>query len=123
MAEDIATLAPDETIQSAARIMAEHGLGAMPVGTAEALQGILTEHDIIIRVVAAGRDAAATRVRDVMSSHVVTCGADTPLAQVAEEMAERQIRRMPVLDAAGRLIGMVTLDRRGDAETAGARGG
>ena len=119
-------LAPDETIQAAAQIMAEFGVRAVPVGAVEDLQGILTERDIIIRVVAAGLDSTATKVRDVMSSDVVTCEADTPLDRIAQEMAERQIRRMPVLDSDRRLIGLVTLDdpggRAGASESAGARG-
>lgn len=116
MAEDVRALAPDETIQSAAQMMAELGVGALPVGTSEDIQGILTDRDILIRVVAMGLDCAATAVRDVMSSDVVTCTADTPLERIRQQMTERQIRRMPVLDADRRLIGLVTLPDPGEGD-------
>lgn len=110
MIRDVQAVPPDETVQAAAQIMADLNAGALPVGTGGSLQGILTSRDIIIRLVAAGRDPAATRVRDIMSSDVVSCREDASVEEVRREMAERQVRRMPVLDADRRLAGMVSLD-------------
>ncbi|HET8728662.1 MAG TPA: CBS domain-containing protein [Alphaproteobacteria bacterium] len=116
MAPDVHTIGPDETVQTAAQLMAELDTGTLPVSVEGALQGILTDRDIIIRVVAAGLPPAGTPVRAVMSSDVFTCDEDAPAAEIAEEMRRRQIRRVPVVGD-GRIIGIVTL---GDIIDAGA---
>jgi CBS domain-containing protein len=73
MATAVEFAAPDDTIQEAAALMGELDVGALPVGAADDLQGVLTDRDILFRVVAEGRDNAALRVREVMSRRVFTC--------------------------------------------------
>ncbi len=108
MSRDFGTVAPDESLQFAAQLMADLDTDALPVGPAEAPQGIVPGRDLVLRAVAPGLDPRTTRVADVMSGHLVTCRPDDDLEEVAEQMTRRQIRRMPVIDQAGSLIGMLT---------------
>jgi CBS domain-containing protein len=100
---------PTATIQQAATRMAELDVGALLVGTAERLEGMLTDRDILLRVIVDGRHPAEVIVRDVMSSSLFTCKPDDAVEAAFAEMRQRQVRRMPVLDEAGRLLGIVTL--------------
>lgn len=110
MVSDVAMASPNETVQDAARMMGDLDSSALPVGwPGGAVVGILTERDILLRVVAQGRAPADTRVAEVMSSEVTCCRRDDSAEEVAAAMAERQIRRMPVVDDQGRLVGLVTL--------------
>lgn len=107
MTDEVHFLAADMSIQDAAQLMAELDAGALPVGQADDLRGILTDRDVLIRVVAKGRDPAATRVEEVMSTDVMTCRAEDSAEHVIREMRTRQIRRVPVRDADGRVVGLV----------------
>jgi len=69
--------------------------------------GVVTDRDIAIRVVAEGRDVARTTTREVMSSPVVTVNPDTDIERVCEILEQRRVRRLPVVDAQGDLVGMV----------------
>ncbi len=109
MAADIHFLAPDMSVREAAQLMAEVDAGALPVGGPEALCGMLTDRDVLIRVVARGRDPEATRVEEVMSSDVLTCRADDGIADIVVVMRTRQVRRLPVRDADGRVVGLVAM--------------
>ena len=115
MTPGVETISPDASIQEAATLMAEHDVGALPV-MAERLEGILTDRDIILRVVVDGRDPTQVRVRDVMSSMLFTCGPDDTVEAALRTMREHQIRRLPVLDANGRVIGIVALSDLARAE-------
>ena len=97
------------TVQQAARVMAEMDVGAVLVGSPEALEGVLTDRDIILRVVVDGLRPGDVKVSDVMSSRVFTCLPDDPADHALREMHERQIRRLPVCDDQGKLVGIVTL--------------
>lgn len=105
------------TVREAAVAMAEHDVGAVLVGAPDRLEGILTDRDIIIRAVVAGRDPATVAAGEVMSSTVHTCGPDQPVGEALAEMEERQVRRLPVVDAAGVVVGIVV---RRDLERAAA---
>lgn len=109
MSRGVEPIAPSATVQDAAVQMAENDVGAVLVGSAEKVEGVLTDRDIILRLVVDGRNPAATSVRDVMSAGVFSCRADDSVEAAFAEMRERQIRRMPVLDEDGRLLGVVTL--------------
>lgn len=102
-------VAPDATVQEAATQMAELDVGALFVGSEEALEGVLTDRDIIVRVVVEGRSPADVKVSDVMSPALFSCKADDPVETVFAEMRERQIRRMPVYNETGKPVGVVTL--------------
>ncbi|MDQ3559838.1 MAG: CBS domain-containing protein [Pseudomonadota bacterium] len=109
MTRGVDPIDPSATVQEGAVQMAELDVGAVLVGTVEALEGILTDRDIIMRVVVDGRNPAEILVRDVMSATIFSCGEDDPVEAAFAQMRERQIRRMPVIDASGRAVGIVTL--------------
>lgn len=109
MSRDVEFIDGEATVADAAVMMGELEVGALPVGTAERLQGIVTDRDILYRVVAKGLDSAAVRIREVMTRPVIGCGEDEPIQAVMDLMASHHIRRMPVRDAAGVVTGWVTL--------------
>ena len=109
MSRDVEFIDEEATVADAAVMMGELEVGALPVGTAERLQGIVTDRDILYRVVAKGLDSAAVRIREVMTRPVIGCGEDEPIQAVMDLMASHHIRRMPVRDAAGVVTGWVTL--------------
>jgi CBS domain-containing protein len=121
MTRGVEMLAPGSTAQQAAQAMAELGTDALPVGAAGRIEGILTGRDILIRLVAEGCDATATPVSEIMSHDLVTCSPDDPVEEAAMAMERRRIRRMPVLDDEGRMIGMVTLERCLAPDAAGSQ--
>ncbi|WP_448203278.1 CBS domain-containing protein [Azospirillum sp. sgz302134] len=109
MAKALEFIAPDATVQEAAVLMGELDVGALPVGSPEDLQGIVTDRDILFRVVAEGGDNARTRVRDVMSTTVFSCRETDTLATAMDIMGSYHVRRLPVLNEAGLVVGWVTL--------------
>jgi CBS domain-containing protein len=109
MARSVELVGADDNIQAAARQMAEYDIGAILVGTPDRLDGILTDRDIIVRMVVEGRDPKDMRVREAMSSKLCSCGPDDPIEAAFQAMRDHQIRRMPVLDAGGKLVGIVTM--------------
>jgi CBS domain-containing protein len=108
MTRDVTVASPSQSICEAARLMAECDAGALPVGENDRLVGVITDRDIAIRAVARnlGPD---TRVREVMSREVLYCFEDENVEDVAENMGEQQIRRLPVLNREKRLVGIVSL--------------
>lgn len=109
MSRDVEFIAAGATVQEAAVLMGELDVGALPVGTPEDLQGIVTDRDILYRVVAQGLDGSRLRVGDIMSRTVFSCREEDPLEAVMDLMGSRSVRRLPVLDAAGRVTGWLTL--------------
>jgi CBS domain-containing protein len=103
------SVAPENTLVEAAGLMRELDVGALPVCENEAVTGIVTDRDLAIRGVANGRDPNTTMVRDVMTSDIVHVFADQDVEEVARLMEERQIRRVPVLNRAKDLVGIVSL--------------
>jgi CBS domain-containing protein len=108
MSRDVKTVNPDQALQEAAKIMLDIDAGALPVGENDRLVGMITDRDIAVRGVAAGM-APSARVREVMSQEVRYCFEDEDTAHVARNMAEEQIRRLPVVDRNKRLVGIVSL--------------
>lgn len=110
MDRDFALVAPEATVQEAARLMADMDAKALPVGgPGRKVDGILTDRDILLRVVAQGLACETTPVSQVMSAQVVACPPDADLDQVRADMQRRQIRRMPVVGADGVMVGMLVL--------------
>ena len=109
MSRHVEFIEADAPVQEAAVLMGELDVGALPVGAPERLEGVVTDRDILYRVVARGLDCAAVRVRDVLTTPVLSCQADDDLRQAMDLMAAHHIRRLPVRDAAGRVVGWVTL--------------
>ena len=108
MSRDVQVARPEDTIARAAEIMVTHDAGVLPVGDGERLVGMITDRDIAVRAVAAGK-GPETPVREVMSRDVKYCFEDQELEVVARNMGEVQLRRLPVVDRAKRLVGIVSI--------------
>jgi CBS domain-containing protein len=108
MTRDVRCVAPNDSMQRAAKTMEELDVGALPVWDGQNLIGMVTDRDITIRGVAEGK-AADSRVSEVMSTDVEYCFEDDQIDDVMEKMQGSQIRRVPVMDRQKRLIGMVSL--------------
>ena len=102
-------IAPDASIQEAAQKMRDLDIGPLPVCENDRLTGFITDRDIVTRGVCDGCDNRATKVRDVMTSGIVTCFEDDDVEEAAQKMQEKQIRRLAVLDHDSRLVGIVSL--------------
>ncbi len=109
MTRGVECVAPDATLQDAARKMKDLDVGPLPVCDNDRLAGVVTDRDIAVRAVADGRDPKTTRVRDVMSSGVTWCFEDDDVKDAARLMREKQLRRLVVLDRDKRLAGIVSL--------------
>jgi CBS domain-containing protein len=108
MSRDVRVATPDQSIKEVARLMADIDAGFMPVGDNDKLVGSITDRDITVRAVAAGK-GPDTLVKEVMTQDVKYCFEDEEMAQVAHSMATERVRRMPVLDRNKRLVGVVSL--------------
>ncbi len=107
MTTDPRCVRADDTVESAARMMAELDVGALPIcGTDDRLKGMITDRDIAVRVVAQGLDPATTKAGDLAQGEAVTIGADDPIDEALATMSEYQVRRLPVIDG-HRLVGIV----------------
>jgi CBS domain-containing protein len=109
MARAIEFIEPDATAQDAAALMGELDVGALPVGAPHDLQGIVTDRDVLFRIVASGRDSQTTRVRDIMSTTIFSCRPSDTLETILDIMGSYHVRRLPVLDESNQLVGWVTL--------------
>jgi CBS domain-containing protein len=108
MTRDVRVISPDDTIERAAQIMGQIDAGVLPVGDGDRLVGMITDRDIAIRGVGEGCSADA-RVRDVMSQEVCYCFDDADADDVLDNMAQIQVRRMPVVNQNKRLVGIVSI--------------
>jgi CBS domain-containing protein len=108
MTHDVRIATPQQTIREVAALMAELDVGALPVSDNDRLIGMITDRDIAVRAVAAGR-GPDTAVRDVMTEAVKYCYADQTLEEVSRNMGNIQVRRLPVVDRDKRLVGIVSL--------------
>jgi CBS domain-containing protein len=98
--------------------MREHDIGAIPIGENDRLVGMVTDRDIVCRCIAAGVDPKAVTARDVMTEGVVFCLDKQELDDAARIMEMKKIRRLPVINAKKRMIGILSL---GDVYQAGPR--
>jgi len=101
---------PADSIKRVAEVMKREDVGAVPVVDSKSsrrLVGIVTDRDIVVRVVADGRNVDSSPVRDAMTANPATCREDQDVSAAVSLMAERKIRRMPVVDAEGRLVGII----------------
>jgi len=109
MTRDVRVASPDDTLQLAAQLMEKDDFGALPVGENDRLVGMLSDRDIVIRAVARGLPPAQTKVRDVMSTDIKYVYEDESVEEVARNMSELQVRRLPVVNRDKRLVGIVSL--------------
>ena len=104
------TLPPEASVMQAARIMHDRDTGDVVVTDSRGrVSGILTDRDIVTRVIASGRDPALTAIRDVLTPTPVTVQPDTEASMAVALMREHAVRRLPVVDAGATLIGIVSL--------------
>jgi len=108
MTREVCVISPDDTIERAAQLMGQIDAGVLPVRENDRLVGMITDRDIAVRGVAEGCGPSA-KVRDVMSQEVKYCFDDADADDVLENMAEIQIRRMPVVNHDKRLVGIVSI--------------
>lgn len=108
MTRDVRIASPDETLRDAATAMAAIDTGFLPVGENDRLVGTVTDRDIAIRGIGQGYQPDA-KVREVMSEGVCYCFADDDAEDVLNNMAEIQVRRLPVVDRDKRLVGVVSM--------------
>lgn len=115
MTRDVSIASPDETLRKAAKRMAELDVGALPVSENDRLVGMVTDRDIAVRGIAEGRGPKA-KVREVMTPAIKYCFEDQEVDEIAANMADIQLRRLPVVDRDKRLVGILSL---GDIATSG----
>ena len=108
MSRDVQIISPDGTIKEAAQQMLKGNFGMMPVGEDDRMIGTISDRDIAIRAVAEGKDPS-TKVREVMSEGIVWAYEDDSVDDAAKLMGDRQIRRLPIVNADKRLVGIVAL--------------
>ncbi len=109
MSREVKLVGPDDNVRQVAQMMREADTGILPVAENDRLIGVLTDRDVAVRLVAEGRDPRQTKVRDVMSADIRYVFEDEDLEHVAENMAEQQVRRLPVMNRQKRLVGVVSL--------------
>ncbi len=109
MTRDPACCTPDQSAEQAARLMQQYDCGCIPVvqdQETRKLVGVVTDRDIALRGVGRGR-GAETPIRELMTSDVECCSSDTDLSELSRVMADRQVRRVPIVDGDGCCVGMV----------------
>lgn len=109
MTADVERIPPTATLQEAAMRMQELNVGALPVCDKDRLVGMVTDRDIALRSVARGQDPRQDTVRDVMTPQIIYCFDDQNVEEVAAQMRDHQVRRLPVLNREKRLVGIVSL--------------
>jgi predicted transcriptional regulator len=150
MTRGVRSMKPQDTVVLAAQAMDELNVGVIPVCDGEKLVGMVTDRDIVVRGVAQQADTNTLKLADVMSTNVRCAKEDEDVDDVLSQMAQTQIRRMPVIDQQQRLVGIITIgdiatkdpedeldvamslgeisepaepDRSGQSEASGAAGG
>ncbi len=107
MTRDVRVIQPDRTVREAARVMDEMNVGVLPVCDGRRLVGMVTDRDIVLRVVAEGKDPQASTVGEVASKDLVTVDPQQDLDEALRLMAQHQVRRLPVVEEDGRLVGIL----------------
>lgn len=123
MTRDVATIRPEKSLLDAAELMRSRDVGSLPVHENDRLIGMITDRDIVVRGLT-DNDVAGKTVRDVMSEDVMYCRAGDQVESVATNMADLEMRRLPVVDDHKRLVGIVSLanmmhSKRSAAQTMG----
>lgn len=108
MSTNVQVIGPDETIGDAAQKMQNGDFGMLPVKENDRMIGSISDRDIAIRAVAAGK-ASSTKVREIMTEGIICAFEDDSVAEAAKLMSEHQIRRLPIVNADKRLVGIVAL--------------
>ncbi len=107
MTSNPCTIDADQTVAYAAKMMRDEDVGIAPVVEGERLVGTLTDRDIAVRVVAEGKDPQTLKARDVASTSLITVAPQQDLDEALRLMANHQIRRLPVVEGDGRVVGVL----------------
>lgn len=107
MTSDPCTIDADKDVAYAAKMMKDEDVGVAPIVEGDQLVGVLTDRDIAIKVVAAGKDPKLTKVRDVASTNVVTVDPHQDLDDALRLMGKHQVRRLPVVEEDGKVVGIL----------------
>jgi CBS domain-containing protein len=118
MHKGVTWVGPNTPVEQLARLMQKHDIGAIPIGESDRLIGMVTDRDIVCRCIAAGLDPKAATARDVMTEGIVFCLDKQELDDAARIMEMKKIRRLPVINAKKRMIGILSL---GDVYHTGPR--
>ena len=111
MTPDPTCCSAGDAVVRAAEIMKIEDVGAVPVvedETSKKLVGIITDRDIVLQVVAEGKDVSGVKIEEIMSRNIVTCRADEDVANALDRMAQHQVRRIPVVDPKNRVVGIIS---------------
>src|SRR6266567_2187120 len=108
MTANVELASPTQTIRQAALIMGKLDCGALPVADKDSLVGMITDRDIAIRAIAAGK-GPRKQVREIMSTEVLYCFDDQDIEEVARNISDIKVRRLPVLNREKRLVGILSL--------------
>jgi len=112
MTKDLVYSSPSDTVADVAHLMKKEDIGPVLIvndkDKGKRLVGIVTDRDLAIKVVGEGRDPKKTTVEDVMTTKVITCRADDDIQNAMKAMAEYQLRRIPVVDNTGMLVGIIS---------------
>lgn len=122
MTASLETTRPEATLKEAATQMKESDIGSLPVIQNGKLVGMVTDRDLVIRGMAAGRDPGQTPVQEVMSADAICCSDEQDVKDAAKLMQQRQLRRLPVLNRENKPVGILSLGdlaRQTDAALAG----
>jgi CBS domain-containing protein len=106
MTSDVKACEPNTTVADAAKVMAKEDVGPVPIVEEGRLTGLVTDRDIVVRVVAEGRDPSSTTVGEIASRDLVTVSPDDDLDTALKQLAQKQVRRIPVVEG-DRLVGIV----------------
>jgi CBS domain-containing protein len=107
MTSDPRSVTADSTVAEAARLMRDEDAGIVPITEGDRLVGVVTDRDIAIKVAAEGKDAQSTKVSEIAASNLVTIDPQQDLDEALRLMAKHQVRRLPVVEEDGRLVGIL----------------
>ena len=107
MSKNVQVIKSSETVAQAAKRLAEVGVGAMPICDGDRLKGMITDRDIVTKVVAKGKNPESVRAEELETGKPVTIGADDSIEEALQTMASHKLRRLPVIDGHS-LVGMVS---------------
>ncbi len=110
MTMDVASCSPGDSLTRAAQLMWEHDCGCVPVVDGGKVVGMITDRDICMSTMMQGKAPAQLRVDQAMSHEVFSCAPDDSVDQASKVMQQKQVRRLPVLDGTGKLVGIVSLN-------------
>lgn len=122
MTRHVQIISPQSSLQEAARLMDRFNVGALPVSQSGRLLGMITDRDITVRAIAHGMNPLRTKVSEVMTEHTRWCHEHQTVDEVLRQMREVQIRRVPVLNDMGVIIGIVSLGDLATKDPGGSQG-